>query len=305
MSTGVRIGVLGGSGLYEIAGLRGLREERVRTPFGEPSEPPLVGQIGAIEVVFIPRHGRGHRLLPSEINYRANIHALRQLEVERVVSVSAVGSMREAIQPGDIVLPDQYVDRTVRRESTFFGGGVVGHVAFADPVCPVLFDALGKAAEVAGYLDAAGADRAAPGDPLRPPRVWRGGTYVCIEGPQFSTRAESLLYRSWGVDVIGMSAVTEAKLAREAEICFATLALSTDYDCWHPEEQAVTATSVVETLARNIAGARRILEGVLPRLGGPRTCPCARAAAGAIMTARHEVPAEARERLTLLFGRYL
>jgi 5'-methylthioadenosine phosphorylase len=287
------IGVLGGSGLYEFAGMAEVRETPVSTPFGAPSAPPLVGRFAGRRVIFIPRHGRGHRLLPSEINYRANVCALRQLGATQVLSISAVGSMREEIRPGDFVLADQFIDRTHARASTFFGDGCVGHVNFADPVCPELTAALGAGAEQAG-LEAPGA---------RGPVLHRGGTYVAIEGPQFSTRAESNVYRSWGVSVIGMTAATEAKLCREAELCFAVVALATDYDCWHPEEASVTATAVVEVLRANIARAQEVLRQTLPALPTARRCGCAHAVRHAILTSRDAISLAARERLRGLYGR--
>jgi 5'-methylthioadenosine phosphorylase len=281
------IGVIGGSGLYEMEGLTAVERVRLDTPFGAPSDEYLVGHLGDAKLAFLPRHGRGHRLAPHEINYRANIHGLRQLGAEWVVSVSAVGSMREDILPGDMVVIDQFFDRTRTRASSFFGGGVVGHVAMADPVCGRLAGLLADASVRVGA------------------RTHRGGTYLCIEGPQFSTRAESRIYRSWGVDVIGMTNVTEAKLAREAELCYATVALATDFDCWHQGAEDVTVEVVVETLRRNVATARAIIRDVVPHVQPPRGCGCATAARDAILTDRTAIPAEARERLALLYGKYL
>jgi 5'-methylthioadenosine phosphorylase len=282
-SEGAAIGVLGGSGLYELAGLDDLREAPLEpTPYGAPSAPPLVGRFAGRRVVFIPRHGRGHRLSPSEVNYRANVAALKQLGVSQVISISAVGSMREEIRPGDFVLVDQFIDRTTRRQSSFFGDGCVGHVSFADPVCPELVPVLRGTGSA---------------------RMHVGGTYLAIEGPQFSTRAESLLYRSWGVSVIGMTGVTEAKLCREAELCFALVALATDYDCWRPGEAEVSATAVVEVLAANIAGAQDLLRRALPALPTRRRCSCARAARQAVLTSRDAITPEARTRLRKLYGR--
>jgi len=283
------IGVFGGSGLYDFAGLDEVLETPVSTPFGPPSAPPLVGRYAGRTVVFIPRHGRGHRLLPSEVNYRANVHAMKQLGVTQVISVSAVGSMKEQIRPGDFVLVDQFVDRTHRRASTFFGDGVVGHVAFADPVCAEL------AAEVAE-----GARHATSGGRT----VHLGGAYLCIEGPQFSTRAESHIYRSFGVSVIGMTGATEAKLCREAELCFSLLALATDYDCWHPEEAHVTAGAVVEVMKANVEAAQETLRRTLPQLPTGRRCACATAARHAILTSKDSISPESRERLRGLYGRY-
>jgi 5'-methylthioadenosine phosphorylase len=281
------LGVVGGSGLYQMAGLEGLRTERVPTPFGEPSDAYLLGRLGGRDIVFLARHGRGHRLLPGEINFRANIYGFKALGVERLVSVSAVGSMRESLRPLDVVLPDQFIDWTRQRPSTFFGSGLVAHVSLADPVCPVLTAAL---AEAAGGTGA---------------RLTRGGTYLCIEGPQFSTRAESRLYRSFEVDVIGMTNVQEVKLAREAEICYATLAMVTDYDCWREETEAVTVDEVVARLNDNARTAQTILARALERLPETRSCPCATALASAILTDRALVPPETRQRLRLLVGRYL
>ena len=304
------IGVLGGSGLYEFAGMAEVRETPVSTPFGAPSAPPMVGRFAGRRVIFIPRHGRGHRLLPSEINYRANICALKQLGATQVLSISAVGSMREEIRPGDFVVPDQFIDRTHARASTFFGDGCVGHVNFADPVCPELTAALAAGAEQAavatGVEQAVGSGTPASGAggaSRRGRGLHRGGTYVTIEGPQFSTRAESNMYRSHGVNVIGMTGVTEAKLCREAELCFAVLALATDYDCWHPEEASVTATAVVDVLRANIAGAQEVLRHTLPALPTPRLCACAHAVRHAILTSKDAISLAARERLRALYGR--
>jgi 5'-methylthioadenosine phosphorylase len=287
-SAGV-IGVFGGSGLYELAGIEDVRETPVSTPFGDPSAPPIVGRFQGRTVIFIPRHGRGHRLLPSEVNYRANVCALKQLGATQVISVSAVGSMREEIRPGDLVLVDQFVDRTHRRASTFFGDGCAGHVAFADPVCGELTDAV-----LAGARAAAGDSRT----------VHRGGAYLCIEGPQFSTRAESHIYRSFGVSVIGMTGVTEAKLCREAELCFALVALATDYDCWHPEEASVTASAVLEVMKANVAAAQETLRRTLPALPTPRRCACGTAARHAVLTSKESISPASRERLRGLYGRY-
>ena len=266
MNEQIQVGVIGGSGLYEIEGFEAPREVAVDTPFGEPSDRLVVGRLQGVRVAFLPRHGRGHRLLPSEINFRANIYALLALGARRIVSVSAVGSMREEIAPGHIVLPEQFYDQTRRRISTFFGNGVVGHVSMADPVCPDLLDRLARAGRETGAV------------------VHRGGVYLCIEGPQFSTRAESRIYRMWGVDVIGMTNATEAKLAREAGLCYATIALSTDYDCWHEEEEDVHAEAVVETLRRNVATAKAMLRAAVRPDIVERPCGCAAAAQGAVLT---------------------
>jgi 5'-methylthioadenosine phosphorylase len=279
-------GVIGGSGLYDLPGLAGVRRERLTTPFGAPSDDYVVGELAGTPVAFLPRHGAGHRLSPSEINFRANLHGLKQLGVTHVISVSAVGSMREEIAPGHLVLVDQYLDRTVHRARTFFEGGVVAHVAFADPACGQLRKHLEAACFAAGAT------------------VHNKGTYLCIEGPQFSTRAESLLYRTWGIDVIGMTAMPEARLAREAELCYATLALATDYDCWHDAHEAVTVEQVVATMHKNVATAREVIRAALlaaDRLAGPRDA-CGHALDQAVMTAPAAIPAEARARLGLLLG---
>jgi 5'-methylthioadenosine phosphorylase len=299
------VGILGGSGLYDLDGLSEVGEQVVATPFGAPSGPLVTATVGEVGLVFLARHGRGHRLLPSEINYRANVHAFKQLGVEKVISVSAVGSLREGLSPGDLVVVDQFIDRTHRRESTFFGDGVVGHVSYGDPVCGALAGAVYTDAVSLGFEAGLPEQRGAMGAAGRERRAYRGGTYVCMEGPQFSTRAESLLHRSWGADVIGMTAATEAKLCREAELCFASLALVTDYDCWHPEEEAVSATSIVEVLLANVAHAKKIVRRVLPELARLPPCGCKDAAARAIMTSPEAIPAEARERLRVLYGRYL
>jgi 5'-methylthioadenosine phosphorylase len=275
------LGIIGGSGLYDLPGLSAVRREEVSTPYGSPSDAFMAGKLGDEEVVFLARHGAGHRLLPSEIPYRANVYALKLLGVKRVISISAVGSMAEPIAPGHLVLPTQYIDRTVARRNTFFGDGVVAHVAFADPVCPQLH----------AHLEAACFAAGATVHPL--------GTYVCIEGPQFSTRAESELYRSWGVEVIGMTALPEAKLAREAELCYATLGLATDYDAWHPGHEAVTVAQVLETMRKNVATAKEVMRNAILGYGRIRaaTCECARALDSAVMTAPAQIPAAARERL--------
>lgn len=289
ITAGGAVGVLGGSGLYELAGLEDLREVAVSTPFGAPSAPPLVGRFAGRTVIFIPRHGRGHRFSPSEVNYRANICALKQLGATQLISVSAVGSMREEIRPGDFVVVDQFIDRSHGRASTFFGGGCVGHVAFADPVC----------AELSAVV-AEGARGAATGGRT----VHLGGTYLCIEGPQFSTRAESRMYRELGVAVIGMTGATEAKLCREAELCFSLLALATDYDCWHPEEAHVTAGAVLEVMRANVAAAQETLRRTLPGLPTARRCACGSAARHAVLTSLEHMSPDSRERLRGLYGRY-
>lgn len=284
MANARTIGVIGGSGLYELDGLTDLERVTLDTPWGAPSDDYLVGRLGDARMVFLPRHGRGHRILPNEVNARANIHGMKQLGVEWIISVSAVGSMKEEIRPGDLVLVDQFIDRTRSRPSSFFGDGAAGHIAFADPVCNRL----------AGWLAEAGGER-----------VRRGGTYIVIDGPQFSTRAESKVYRSWGVDVIGMTALPEAKLAREAEICYATIALATDYDCWHESEEAVTVEAVLAVMHKNVAAARELIRAASELISGPRSCACATAARGALMTDPTRLTPEARRRLELIVGRHL
>jgi 5'-methylthioadenosine phosphorylase len=281
------VGVIGGSGLYEMEGLEDLRWVRLRTPFGEPSDAYAVGRLAGRTVVFLPRHGRGHRRSPSELNYRANIHGFRQLGARWVISISAVGSMKEEIRPLDLVIPDQFFDHTRRRASSFFGDGVVAHVGMADPVCRDLGDLLEAAARETGAT------------------VHRGGTYLCIEGPQFSTRGESEIYRRWGVSVIGMTNMPEAKLAREAELCYATLALATDYDVWHAEHAAVSVEAVVANLLKNVATAKDVLRRVIPRIGASCRRGCDRALRDAVITSPTLVPAETRRRLALLLGPYL
>ncbi|MBS0171620.1 MAG: S-methyl-5'-thioadenosine phosphorylase [Nitrospira sp.] len=281
------IGIIGGSGLYHIEGLQRIREVRVRTPFGVPSDAVVLGQLGGVRVAFLSRHGRGHRVNPGSINYRANIYALKSLGVRQVISVSAVGSMKEDIHPGDVVLPDQFIDLTKRRVSTFFDDGIVAHVGFGEPVCAFLAEALAQAGRRAGA------------------RLHRGGTYVCMEGPQFSTKAESRLYRQWGVDVIGMTNMPEAKLAREAELCYATVALATDYDCWHETEEAVTVEAILATLHKNVALAKQMLQTVVPTLAADRVCACQQALGNAIVTAPAHMPAAAKRKLNLLIAPYV
>ena len=275
------IAVIGGSGLYEMEGLEHVRETRVSTPFGRPSDAVVLGTLSGRRVAFLSRHGRGHRISPSMINYRANVYALKSLGVTRIFSVSAVGSMKERIHPGHVVLPDQFIDRTTRRMSTFFDQGIVAHVTFADPVCHVLADQLGEAARSMGAT------------------LHAGGTYLCIEGPQFSTKAESLLYRKWGVDVIGMTNATEAKLAREAEICYATLALVTDYDCWHQSEEPVSVEAILSVMHANVAQAKNLLREAIQGTGEARACACATALRHTIVTAPKAVTASVKQRYGL------
>jgi 5'-methylthioadenosine phosphorylase len=280
------IGIIGGSGLYELEGVQDVRWRRVRTPFGDPSDEYCTGAFHGQPVIFLARHGRGHRLMPGELNYRANVWGLKALGAESVISVSAVGSMREHIHPLDLVVPDQFFDATRHRVSSFFGQGIVGHVGLADPVCGDLAAALAAAAEGTGVS------------------VHRGGTYVCIEGPQFSTRAESRIYRGWGVDVIGMTNMPEAKLAREAELCYATLALVTDYDVWHDTHASVSVETVVQNLMKNVATAKEVLRRVIPALRAERTCDCTRSLAAAVITNPAAFPLTTRRRLDLLLGKY-
>jgi 5'-methylthioadenosine phosphorylase len=281
------LAVIGGSGLYDIPGLADVQEIRVDTPFGAPSDAIVRGRLGETVLLFLPRHGRGHRIPPHKIDARANICALKKLGARQLVSISAVGSMKEAIAPGDFVVVDQFIDLTKGRTSTFFSDGLVGHVAFADPVDEALSAALGDAAERAGA------------------RVHRGGTYVCIEGPQFSTRAESNLYRSWGVSVIGMTAMPEAKLAREAELPYALLALATDYDCWHQAEEDVTIEAVIKVLGQNVAKARLAVGELAPALPDPTRSPASGALAAALMTARDAIPKTTLAELEWLVGKYV
>ena len=285
------IGVIGGSGLYEIEGLKDVQEVSLETPFGAPSDVYITGTLGDAKMVFLPRHGRGHRLLPSEVNYRANIYGMKTLGVEQIISVSAVGSMKEEIVPGHIVVPDQFFDRTQgKRASTFFGNGVVGHVQFADPVCADLSTILVESAREVGAT------------------VHQGGTYVCIEGPNFSTRAESKIYRSWGVDIIGMTNLPESRLAREAEICYGTVALATDYDCWHDGHEDVSVEAVIAVIQKNVATAREIIKtaaAMIVQQRQQRKCPCAEALKFAIMTDKSLIPVETQQALEPIIGKYL
>ena len=282
------IGVIGGSGLYEIEGLTHIEEVKVETPFGDPSDAFITGELEGVKMVFLPRHGRGHRYLPSEVPYRANIYGMKKLGVQRIISVSAVGSMKEEIVPGHIVIPDQFFDRTQgKRASTFFGNGVTGHVQFADPVCSELSSVLFDAGQSAGAT------------------VHKGGTYICIEGPNFSTRAESMIYRSWGVDIIGMTNIPEARLAREAEICYGTVALATDYDCWHDGHDDVTVEAVLEIIRQNVATARDIIKQAVLALSAEPKCACGSSLQYAIMTDRTLIPEQTRKDLDPILGKYL
>jgi 5'-methylthioadenosine phosphorylase len=281
------IGIIGGSGLYSMPGLTNVREDRVETPFGEPSDAFVLGDLEGRSVAFLARHGRGHRILPSELNFRANIYAMKRLGVERILSVSAVGSLKEEHKPTDFVMPDQFIDRTFARVATFFGDGIVGHVAFGDPVCATVAGAFKTACDAVGVIGK------------------NGGTYVCMEGPQFSTRAESNLYRSWGADVIGMTNLQEAKLAREAEICYATLAMVTDYDCWREGHDDVTVDQVVAVLHQNAENASQVVRAAVRAMPADRNCACASALKYAILTDRKAIPEETRLRLSLLLDKYL
>jgi 5'-methylthioadenosine phosphorylase len=284
------IGVIGGSGLYRMEGMTDVEEVMVETPFGDPSDVITVGKVEGVSMAFLPRHGRGHRLSPTEIPVRANIWALKSLGVEWVISVSAVGSLREHIAPRDLIIPDQLFDRTKSRVNSFFEGGIVVHVTFADPFCSTLSKLLLEAAHGLGDV-----------------KVHEGGTYVCMEGPLFSTRAESNVYRSWGMDLIGMTALPEAKLAREAELCYATIACATDYDSWHESEESVTVEMVIGNLSANVANAQRILRSVAKKIPADRsanTCECPSALATAILTDRSKIPGEVKEKYKLLIGKY-
>jgi 5'-methylthioadenosine phosphorylase len=281
------IGIIGGSGLYSMPGVTGAQEVRLQTPFGDPSDAYIVGELEGRKVAFLARHGRGHRILPTELNFRANIHGMKQLGVERILSVSAVGSLKEEHKPTDFVIPDQFFDRTRQRISTFFGEGVVAHIAFGDPICPelaALVEGACKSANVVGK---------------------RGGTYVCMEGPQFSTKAESNVYRSWGADVIGMTNLQEAKLAREAELCYVTIAMVTDYDCWHPHHDAVTIDQIVAVLHQNAENAQNVVRQAVKAMPASAGCKCASALQFALLTDKSTIPAATKEKLQLILGKYL
>lgn len=286
-SPNAQIGIIGGSGLYQMEGFANLKEIRMTTPFGKPSDTIVLGTFQGLRVAFLARHGRGHHTMPSGINYRANIHALKALGVTRVFSVSAVGSMKEAIRPGDFVLPDQFIDRTTQRDNTFFDQGIVAHVAFADPICGTLSTVLEKASQGVSV------------------KVHRPGTYLCIEGPQFSSRAESFLYRQWGVDVIGMTNIPEAKLAREAELCYATLALVTDYDCWHETEEAVSVGAILSIMHKNVETAKIVLRHALELVQELRTCSCHTALEHAVITPLDRISPLVRKRYQVLLRRQL
>lgn len=281
------IGIIGGSGLYAMTGFEAHQEINIATPWGDPSDSFVVGSLSGKDVAFLSRHGRGHRLSPSELNFRANIFGMKTLGVERIISLSAVGSLKEEHKPLDFVIPDQFFDRTRGRVSTFFGDGLVAHISFADPICPHLSALVHQACIAEGV------------------RVKNGGVYLCMEGPAFSTKAESQIYRSWGMDVIGMTNLQEAKLAREAEICYVTIAMVTDYDCWHPEHEAVTVTDIIATLTKNAENACRVVKAAVGAVPAVRKCKCGSALSHALITDRTAIPEATRKRLELLVGKYL
>jgi 5'-methylthioadenosine phosphorylase len=281
------IGIIGGSGLYSMPGLSKSKEVRIKTPFGQPSDAYVLGTLEGRKVAFLARHGRGHRILPTELNFRANIYGFKQLGAGRIVSISAVGSLKEEHKPLEFVIPDQFVDRTRHRIDTFFGNGIVAHVAFADPVCSELARIVETACKKAGVT------------------AKRGGTYLCMEGPQFSTKAESNLYRSWGMDVIGMTNLQEAKLAREAELCYATVAMVTDYDCWHPHHDSVTVDQIVAVLLKNAENACNVVRESVASMPEDRSCKCGSAMAHAILTDRRKIPPATRNNLKLILNKYL
>ena len=280
------IGIIGGSGLYSMPGFSAQEEANIDTPFGRPSDNYVLGELAGRKVAFLARHGRGHRISPSELNFRANIYGMKSLGVQRIISLSAVGSLKEEHRPQDFVLPDQFFDRTRGRVSTFFGDGLVAHISFADPICPELAKVVGGACRTAGV------------------NVHEGGTYLCMEGPAFSTKAESNVYRSWGMDVIGMTNLQEAKLAREAELCYVTVAMVTDYDCWHPEHDAVTVDDIIANLVKNASNACAVVAEAVAAMPGARTCKCGSALSHAILTDRSTVPETTRQKLGLLIEKY-
>ena len=282
-----KIGIIGGSGVYNIEELKNRRQEKVRTPFGDPSDEFIIGELSGKEIVFLARHGRGHKILPSELNYRANIFGMKKLGVDRIISITAVGSLKEEIKPLDIVIPNQFVDRTNQaRKATFFGDGIAVHISFGDPVCPELCEILYEAAKKSGAA------------------IHNGGTYLNMEGPAFSTRAESFLYKSWGMDIVGMTNMSEARLAREAEICFATLAMVTDYDCWHVSDD-VTVEAIVQNLKRNSETAKGILKNAISAMPQERNCICKTALKDAIITQKDLIPDSIKKKLDIIIGRYL
>jgi 5'-methylthioadenosine phosphorylase len=281
------IGIIGGSGLYSMPGFTDVREVRQQTPFGDPSDAYVLGTLQGRKVAFLARHGRGHMLLPTELNFRANIYGFKQLGVDRILSLSAVGSLKEEHKPMDFVIPDQFFDRTRHRVDTFFGEGIVAHVSFADPICPELAGIVAKGCAKSGVT------------------AKRGGTYLCMEGPQFSTKAESNIYRSWGMDVIGMTNLQEAKLAREAEICYVTVAMVTDYDCWHPHHDSVTVEQIIGVLNKNAENACKVVSETVAQMPTGRSCKCGSALSHAIITDRSKVPAATRAKLKLILDKYL
>ncbi len=281
------VGVIGGSGLYEMEGLEQVETLSLTTPFGAPSDSFIVGRLEGVKVAFLPRHGKGHRISPSSLNFRANIYGMKMLGVQSIIAVSAVGSMKESIHPGNMVIPDQFIDRTTGRISTFFNDGIVGHVSFADPVCPVLSQILFESGKEVGAT------------------VHKGGTYICIEGPQFSTRAESKLYRSWGVDIIGMTNIPEAKLAREAEICYATIAFATDYDCWHETAGDVSIGDVLRILAESTKIAKSAIRLAVKQIPEKRECVCSNALKYAVITGKKMIPEKTKKDLELIIGKHL
>ncbi len=281
------VGVIGGSGLYEMEGLEEVQNIKLKTPFGSPSDAFIVGRLEGVKVAFLPRHGKGHRIQPSSLNFRANIYGMKKLGVQWIIGVSAVGSMKESIHPGDMVIPSQFIDQTKGRPSTFFNDGIVGHISFADPVCPTLSRILGDAGKEAGAT------------------VHQNGTYICIEGPQFSTRAESRLYRTWGVDVIGMTNLPEAKLAREAEICYSTIAFATDYDCWHESAEDVSIGEVLRILAESTKTAKNAIRHAIKHLPEKRECLCANALKYGLITAKKFISEKTRKDLEPIIGKYI
>jgi 5'-methylthioadenosine phosphorylase len=283
------IGIIGGSGLYHIEGMTDITEVKMKTPFGEPSDALIVGTLEGVKIAFLPRHGKGHRISPTELPVRANIYALKSLGVEWIISISAVGSLKEEIKPLDLVIPDQIIDRTKSRPSTFFSGGLVGHISFAEPYCPTLSQTLYWTIKE-----------------LNPDiKIHQGGIYVAMEGPQFSTKAEANLYRSWGADIIGMTHIPEAKLAREAEICYSSLCFVTDFDCWREGFEVVTADMIIDNLQRNVATAKNIIKQVIPHLHGDRECICATALQHALVTDHKVIPEKVKKDLHLLIGKYI
>lgn len=287
MKKGVDVGIIGGTGLYEIDGLKNLKEIAINTPFGRPSDKLVTGELNGVRIAFLSRHGKGHRIMPSEINYRANVYALKKLGVSSIISVSAVGSLKEELKPGTIVIVSQFFDRTYKRENTFFNKGIVAHVSMAEPVCKELSEILYKNGKALGY------------------DVKNSGTYICIEGPQFSTKAESMTYRTLGFDVIGMTNLPEAKLAREAEVCYATLALVTDYDCWHQSESPVTVDIIIDTLNKNIHRAKEIIKSSINEIAGRKECVCRQSLKDAIVTSHKIIPAETKRVLLPVIGKYI